>query len=102
MLAESSDSTGEGMLESTLASGMVDSDVIRAPPLLNGTRGLGDNALEEDGPCCRFRGPSRLRAKRSARHSDTFLFAPRGFPGSDGDKSDHVVAEYCVVSGMLP
>lgn len=89
------------MLESALASGMVDNDVTWAPLLLNGSRGLGNDALGEYWPYCRFCGPSRLRAKRSARHSDTFLFAPRGFPGSDGDKSDQVVAEHCEISGML-
>ena len=102
MLLESSESTGEGMLESAPASGMVDSDVTWPAPLpfRNGARGLGKGTQGEDEPLCWLPGLSRLRAKRSARHSVTFLFAPRGFPGSDGDRSDQVVAEHHIVSNM--
>ena len=92
MLAESSDSTGEGMLVSMLASGIVDSDVILAA-LRNGACGIakGIQGEGEGRAVCCFRGLAR--AKRSAFHSVTPLFAPSGLSVSGGDRSDQVVAE---------
>ena len=105
MLAESSDSTGEGMVVSVpLASGIVDSDVIRGALRRNGACGIDIvNGIQGEGEggdsafCClrAAAGLSRSRAKRSAFHSVTPLFAPSGLSlsGSGGDRSDQVVAD---------